>query len=136
MVTLNNPGRPAVNVVMFALVMLGGPLTVSVKLWLVAGAAPLFAVMVIGKVPPTVGVPASVAVPLPLSWNVTPAGSAPVSVSAGVGKPPEVVTVNVPAWPTVKVVWSALVITGEDDTVRVNAWSVWPTVLVAVSVSG
>src|SRR4051794_28908763 len=103
-VTLNNPGRPAVNVTMFALVMTGGPLTVRVKLWLTAGATPLFAVMVIGKVPPTVGVPDSVAVPLPLSWKVTPLGSAPVLVSAGgVGKPPDVVTVKVPDVFTVKV---------------------------------
>ena len=45
---------------------------------------------------PAAGVPARVAVPSPLSTKVTPAGSAPVSVSAGVGNP-VVVTVNVPA---------------------------------------
>ena len=47
-----------------------------------------------------------------------------------------VVTVNVPAEPTAKVVWSALVIAADATTVRVKAWSTWPAVLVAVSVSG
>ena len=65
--------------------------------------------------------PASVAVPLPLSANVTPEGKAPVSVMAAVGKP-VVVTVNEPAWPTVKVVWPALVIAGAWLTVRVKFW--------------
>ena len=49
--------------------------------------------------------------PSPLSTNVTPVGSAPVSVSAGVGTP-VVVTVNVPAVPVVNVVRLALVIAG------------------------
>ena len=53
----------------------------------------------VGAAVPAAGVPASVAVPSPLSTNVTPAGSAPVSVSAAVGNP-VVVTVNVPAVPT------------------------------------
>ena len=51
------------------------------------------------------------AVPSPLSTNVTPVGNAPVSVSAEVGNP-VVVTVNVPAVPTANVVLSALVIAG------------------------
>ena len=64
---------------------------------------------------PAWGVPASVAVPLRLSVKVTPAGKAPVSVMAAVGFP-VVVMVNEPAWPTVKVVWSALVMVGEVKT--------------------
>ena len=60
---------------------------------------------------PAAGVPASVAVPSPLSTKVTPAGSAPVSLSAEVGNP-VVVTVNVPDVPVVNVVLSALVIAG------------------------
>ena len=56
-------------------------------------------------------VPLSVAVPLPLSANVTPLGRAPVSVTAGVGKP-VAVTVKLPAAPTVKVVLVALVMAG------------------------
>ena len=46
--------------------------------------------------------PANVAVPLPLSTNVTPLGNAPVSVRVEVGVP-VVVTENVPAVPTPKV---------------------------------
>ena len=61
------------------------------------------------------------AVPSPLSVKVTPAGSAPVSVRAAVGNP-VVVTVNVPAWPTVKVALAALVIAGAWSTVRVKLW--------------
>ena len=55
--------------------------------------------------------PASVAVPLALSVNVTPLGSAPDSVIVGVGTP-VVVTVSVPALPTVKVALFALVMVG------------------------
>ncbi len=62
------------------------------------------------------GVPASVAVPLPLSANVTPPGKVPVSLRLGVGEP-VVVTVKLPAAPTVKLVLSALVIAGAWLTV-------------------
>ncbi len=65
------------------------------------------------------GVPAIVAVPLPLSLNVTGLGSDPDSLRAGAGVP-VVVTVNVPAEPTVKVVLFALVIAGALSTVRVK----------------
>jgi hypothetical protein len=44
----------------------------------------------------------------------------PVSVNAGLGVP-VVVTVNVPADPTAKLVWSALVIAGGAVTVNVAA---------------
>ncbi len=57
------------------------------------------------------GVPASVAVPFPLSVKLTPLGSVPVAWRAGVGTPVEV-TVNVSPLPIVKVVRSALVICG------------------------
>jgi len=60
---------------------------------------------------PTAGVPLSVAVPFPLSLNVTPLGSAPTSLSAGVGLP-VAVTVKLPAVPTVNVVLFPLVNTG------------------------
>ena len=66
--------------------------------------------------------PASVAVPLPLSWNKTFEGRAPVSVSEGVGVP-VAVTVKLPAEPAVKVVLAALVIaaaTGAGFTVSVK----------------
>src|SRR5207244_2619047 len=57
------------------------------------------------------GVPASVPVPLVLSVKVTPLGSAPLRVIAGVGVP-VVVTVNVFEVPTVNVVVLADVIAG------------------------
>ena len=59
------------------------------------------------------GVPLSTPV-LPL--NVTPLGSAPVSLKVDAGKP-LAVTVNVPAVPTLKVVLFALVIAGAWLTV-------------------
>jgi protein involved in polysaccharide export with SLBB domain len=64
-----------------------------------------------GPPEPAAGVPVSVAVPFPLSVNVTPVGSAPVSDNVELGTP-LVVTVKVPAWPTVKVVPAELVIPG------------------------
>jgi hypothetical protein len=82
-------------------------------------------------------VPANVPVPLWLSTNVTPLGSAPVSVKVGVGVP-VVVTENVPVAPAVKVVLLALVITGATlgvFTVSVKACLAGaPTPFVAVSV--
>jgi hypothetical protein len=69
-------------------------------------------------VPEASGVPLSVAVPLPLSTNVSPLGNAPVSVIDGVGDP-VVVIVNEPATPTVKVPPFALVIAAAVPTVRV-----------------
>ncbi len=87
---------------------------------------------------PAAGVPASVAVPSPLLTKVTPEGSAPVSLSTGLGVP-VVVTVNVPAVLVVNVVLSALVITGawEALTVRVKFWvASGVTPLAAVIVSG
>ena len=68
---------------------------------------------------PASGVPLSVAVPFPLSTKFTPAGSAPVSVSAGTGNP-MVVTVKLPSVPVVKVVLPALVIAGAWSTVSVK----------------
>ena len=71
------------------------PFTVRVNIWLAAAPTPLLAENVRAKVPPLpdAGVPLNVAVPFPLFTNVTLLGSAPVSVSDGVGVP-VVVTVN------------------------------------------
>jgi hypothetical protein len=103
------------NAVLVALVIAGAvpPLMVNVKLWLAAVPTPLLAVKVIGYVPgvPDAGVSVSVPVPFPLSLNVTPLGSAPVSLSEGVGLP-VVVTVKLASVPTVNVVLLALVIVG------------------------
>ena len=60
---------------------------------------------------PDAGVPLSVAVPFALVTNVTPLGSAPLSLTDGVGVP-VAVTVKLPAVPTVNVVLLALVIAG------------------------
>src|SRR5579859_4218537 len=95
--------------------------TFRVKSWVALLPTVLSAVMVIGKLfpAPAVGVPARVAVPSPLSVNVTPAGRAPVSLSPGDGNP-VVVTVNVPGEPAVKVAENAEVIAGAEATRRVS----------------
>ena len=115
-VTVNVPAMPTVKVVVAALVIVGATgvgLTVRVKDWVALGAMPLFAVIVKGYDPtvPTAGVPLNVAVPLPLSTNVTPAGNTPASFNAALGLP-VVVTVKVPAMPTANVAFAALVIVG------------------------
>src|SRR5579862_5216871 len=66
-------------------------------------------------------VPERVAVPFPLSVKVTPKGKKPVSVKAGIGSP-EVVTVNVPGEPTVKVVAGELVKLKALLTAKVKVW--------------
>ena len=86
--TVNELAEPNVNVVALAEVRDGAwvtVVTVSTKDWLAFGLTPLLAVIVIGYVPPEVGVPERVAVPLPLSTKLTPFGSAPVSDRADVG---------------------------------------------------
>ncbi len=69
---------------------------------------------------PAAGVPASVAVPSPLSVRPTPLGRVPAWVMATLPAPPEVVTVKVPALPTANVAWSVLVRTGGSVTVSVK----------------
>jgi hypothetical protein len=123
-VTVKVPAVPWVKVVWLAEVMVGallGALTVSVKLWVAFGVTPLLAVMVIGKVPLWVGVPASV--PLLLLTvltvlRVTPVGSAPVSVKVG-GAQPVPVTVKLPAVPLVKVAWLTEVMAGAESAGKV-----------------
>jgi hypothetical protein len=124
--------------VVFPLVIAGAWFTVSVKLWLAGLPTPLLAVKVSTYVPPlpAAGIPLSVAVPFPLSLNVTPLGNVPVSVSVGVGAP-VVVTVKLPdVLPTVNVVLFALVIAGAICavlTVKVKLWLAGlPTPLLAV----
>ena len=100
------------------LVMVGASALVSVKVWLTVPLA-LVAVIVIGKLPPLLGpaVPEIVAVPLPLSVKLIPAGRAPDSVSAGVGAP-VVVTVKLNGAPTIEVADEALVMVGPTFSVR------------------
>jgi hypothetical protein len=119
-----------------ALVMAGGWVTVSLKLWVV-DPPELAAVMVIVYVPPVpaLGVPAIVAVPSPLLVKVSPAGRLPVSERLATGDP-VVLTVNPKVAPTEAVADAAVVIAGAPVTVRVNDWVVDPAELVAVMVIG
>ncbi len=96
----------------------GAALTTRLKLWVGGVPYPLLAVMVRGYelFDPAAGVPASVAVPSPLSVKVTPDGSAPDSDSP-IGLLPEAPTVKVPAVPMVKVVVLAEVMIGGVLTV-------------------
>src|SRR5262245_27363809 len=59
--------------------------TVSVNGCVASGSTPLLATIESGNVPPTDGVPASVAVPSPLSMKLTPAGSVPNLLTAAIG---------------------------------------------------
>ena len=113
-------------------------MTVSVKFCVALLPTPLLAVNVMGYVlpVPAAGVPLSVPVPFPLSTNVIPLGSAPASAREGAGKP-AVVTLNVPAVPTVNVALLALVIAGGRPTVSVKLWLAGdPTPLLGVNVMG
>ena len=69
-----------------ALVITGGCLTVSVKVWLDVPRE-FFAEMVMAYTPPVpaLGVPEMAPVPLLLSEKLSPAGRLPVSMSAGTG---------------------------------------------------
>jgi len=111
-VTVKVPAVPTAKAVLLALVIAGASLTINVK-FCVALPKLLVAVtaMVYGLPVPAIGVPLNVAVPLCLSTNVTPVGSAPVSVKTAVGKP-IVVTVKLPAVPTVNVVLLELEMAG------------------------
>ncbi len=133
---MNVPADPSVKVVWLAEVMAGAASTVRVKVWVAGEPTPLVAVKVIGNEPDWVGVPARTPVP---GVKVTPVGRVPDSARVGVGEP-VAVTVNVPAEPSVKVVWLAEVMAGavpEVFTVRVKAWVAGePTPLVAVKVIG
>jgi hypothetical protein len=120
-VTVNVAAAPIANELLFALVIVGAWSTVNVKACEAGVPTPLLAVNVKEYVPPVpaAGVPLSAPVPFPLSAKVTPLGSVPVSVSAGVGDP-VVVTVNVAAAPIANVVLLALVITGAAAAVTVK----------------
>jgi hypothetical protein len=99
-----------------ALVIVGGWPTVNEKLCVALLPTPLLAVKVIGKLPLTVGVPLSRPVP---GVNVTPAGSGPLWLNVGTGKP-VAVTANDPAVFTTMDVLFALVIAGAWLTVRLK----------------
>ena len=83
--------------------------------------------------------PTAFAAGVPLSTppaNVTPAGSAPVSLKVGAGNP-DAVTVNEPRLPTLNVVAAALVTAGAWFIVNVKLCVAFdPTPLLAVMVMG
>jgi hypothetical protein len=70
---------------------------------------------------PAAGVPAREAVPFPLSAKLSPVGSAPDSLSFGIGNPDEA-TENDPFTPTVKAAAAPVVIAGACVTARVKFW--------------
>ncbi len=115
-VTEKVPATLTVIVVLFPLVIAAPWSTVSVKLCVASAPIPLCAVIVIGKVPLTVGVPLSIPVAV---LNKTPVGNGPVSVSVGAGNP-VAVTMNVPSVPKVNDVLLALLIAATWFTVRMK----------------
>src|ERR1019366_8697060 len=118
-----------------ALLKVGVLSTVSVNAWHVVPVE-FFAVNVSAYGPLSVaaGVPDSVAIPLLLAVNVTPAGRVPACVSVGVGEP-AVVTVKLNALPAVADAEFALVMARPLFTVRVKLWVAVPAELFAVTVS-
>jgi len=105
-VTKNVPLLPMTKLVEVPLVIEAASFTVRVKFCTESAPTPLWAVIVNEYIlpEPTAGTPLSAAVPLPLSVNVTPAGSVPEAASDGVGEP-VAVTVNDPELPAVNVVF-------------------------------
>lgn len=132
MPTTNDRAVPTVAVVEEVLLKAGTWSTVRSNDWLVLPTV-LVAVIKIGQEAPApaAGVPERVAVPLPLSKKLTPAGRAPVSVRDAVDDP-VVVTENEPLAPTAKFVDAALVMAGAWPTARVRVWLVLPASLTAL----
>jgi hypothetical protein len=136
-VTAKVKAVPDVSVTLAALENVGTFPTVKVKDWL-AVPVEFLAVKVRRYTPLAVapGVPASVAVPLPLLVKVKPEGNVPVWDSVGVGEP-VVVTVKLNAWPPVATAEAALVIASPLLTVKVKLWvALGLTPLAAVIVRG
>jgi hypothetical protein len=134
-VTVKVPAAPTLNVVVLALVIAGASSTVSVKFCVALLPTPLLAVNMMEYVlpVPAAGVPLRTPV---VVLNVTPVGSAPVSLNVGAGNP-VAVTVKVPAVPTVNVVLLPLVMAGGCPTVSVKfCVAAVPTPLLAVNMMG
>jgi hypothetical protein len=112
-VTVKEFGTPYAKVALLALVKAGACWRIIVNDCVTGEPIPFVAVKLMLKSPPinTSGVPWSVPVPLPLSTKLRPVGRWPASVMLGVGIP-DVVTVNDPKTPIVKMVLFALVKAG------------------------
>src|SRR5262249_54450212 len=118
-VTVKVAAVPTANVALLVLVIAGAWFTVIVNDCVALGGTPLLAVIVIWNEPPEPppGVPEFVAVPSLLFANVMPGGSAPVwEITIGDDGEAVVVTVKVPATPTLNVALFALVIAGAWST--------------------
>ena len=127
---------PALKVVDAADVMAKAPLcTVRVNGWVTVAPTWLLALKLKAKVPTLAAltVPARVAVPFGPGVKVTPDGKAPDSESVA-GGIPLVLTTNIAGWPRMNVADDAEVNTGGAVTVRVKAWVVVPSVVVAEKV--
>jgi hypothetical protein len=136
-VTVKLNGDPAVADALSVLVKAGAWPTITVRVCVAAGLTPFVAVTVRVVVPVLVGVPDKMAVPLPLSVKVSPAGNVPVSVIAGVGWP-VAVTATEPIWLRVKSAAGMLrtgAVAGLTVTARSNV-AVLPDALVAWSTTG
>src|SRR3954454_15523846 len=95
-VTVKAPGTPTPNVAEGEFVNEGGSVTTRVNIWTASGEVPFVAVIVSGwlPAPSAEGAPEIVAVPLPLSTNVSPAGIVSAMLIAGAGCP-DALIVNV-----------------------------------------
>jgi hypothetical protein len=131
--TVKVKAAPAVSARLATLVKVGVEPTVNVKAWL-AVPVEFLAVRVMGKTPVTVGVPASVAVPLVPAVKVIPPGSVPVWVRVGVGVP-LVVTAKLNAVPLTAVAVEALVMASPLLTVSSKLCVPVPALLAALMVS-
>jgi hypothetical protein len=128
-VTVAEPGEAEI-----AKSFVTGGRTLRVKVCCTDPAA-LEAVMVNVEADCDVAVPASVAVPLPLSVKLTPVGRTPLSDIDGVGEP-VVVTVKEPATFVVKEVLTAEVMAGGVWTMSEKSIECWAETLVPVTVIG
>src|ERR1019366_4630758 len=110
--TVRLSGAPTLTLIVRIFLMAGALVTVRVNAW-VAVPALFLAVRVSGYIPAAAlrGVPEIVAVPSPLSANLTPDGKRPVPVILVAG-PPVVVTVKVNGAPKAAVAVEVLVKAG------------------------
>ncbi len=132
--TTKDPGWSTVMVASVAEENAGACCTTTVRVRRAEGETPFAAVTVRVLVPAVVGVPASVAVPSPLSTKDSPSGSVPVALRDACGKPVVVIVVD-PARPTTNVASPSLVIAGASRLVTHSCWVAVPAAFCARTVS-